>query len=532
MTPQRMGIGSADTAFLGFDGAVGEHLRVKKGRSEATRPRTLRRGVVLVAAVAAVGYILPSVAIRVLLDADAMAAWLGPQASAALNRQVTIGSVGVFLLPRPGVRVTNVRVANPPSFDGPSFGQVDRVRLYASILPLLAGRMSVGRMRLEGARIHLAINASGDSNFGDLVPTWAAAGGAPSDPPLMFELSHLSMSDASLSFLDEVNGRAVAVGSTAIEAAVSDDGSGGWRMIGVSRSDSLNSRSASLGDEILRSGGPTMTFTLRGDRSFEWIEIEDGLIKQAGETLAVHGRVDGIGATPSIDLRLTNEAVAAKVLMTALPASVRAGRALHADGNLAVDLRLRGRIGPEATTTLRGSVRLDGVGVRLGGGFLAEHLNGAIIFGPEAVELDSINGIFAGGPFEMLGTIAGPEQLLTAVVRARPDFDVLDGIDLVPSGVTLSGDVALHLAVSGSLNAPRDLELFGTASVQGLQARHERIGAPLYFPAGEVTFEGRDATWSDLTVMIGEDRFVTTGQVHSDLIRTGPCLAKLIACHE
>jgi hypothetical protein len=53
----------------------------------------------------------------------------------------------------------------------------------------------------------------------------------------------------------------------------------------------------------------------------------------------------------------------------------------------------------------------------------------------------------------------------------------------------------------------------GTATVEGVQLRHERLGVPLYVPSGVVTLSGGDASWPDVTILVGSDGLTTSGRL-------------------
>lgn len=466
-------------------------------------------------------YAVGAVALNVMVDTDQLRAWLAPRASTVLNRPVSVGEARVALLPRPSIHVRDVRVDNLGSFDGPVLAFVERARFDLSWLPLLVGRVEIGRVRLDGPRIYLGVQEDGTSNFGDLLPSRGEATELPT-APVSFLADEIEVSDASLAYFDAPAERSFTISGAVARVTLRPEGQSGWRADVSADSDSLLVRLATLSDEVLHLEGPSLTLTARGDDGGRAIDVEDGELALDGETLSVSGRLAGLaGPRPTYDLQLANAELDAAVLAATLPLQTRSTLMPHTDGTLAVTLQVTGAHASGEQPIVRGSLRLDGVRARMNGKVMVSELDGTIGLTPDTVFLDSLTGVFADGPFELSGTVARDTRALALRTRARPDLDALDRLELVPEGATLSGDAALDVSVTGSLDTPDSLEVAGVARLTGFQAKHVRFGVPLYVPAGEVAFAGRDVSWSDLQILIGEDAIVTSGQASGLLAYSG-----------
>src|SRR5690606_32894202 len=119
----------------------------------------------------------------------------------------------------------------------------------------------------------------------------------------------------------------------------------------------------------------------------------------------------------------------------------------------------------------------------------------------------------AGGPFAMSGTLSGPDRWLEGRAEARLSLDLLDRAGVAPRGTGVSGDVTLDLTLAGSLDVPEAIGGVGPGTFDGLRVEHQRVGVPIYVPGGEVGFRGREARWSELAVIVGADRLMTSGGV-------------------
>lgn len=488
--------------------------RVRARRAEAARRRSPLRQAVTAVVLAVTGLLALAVTnLYMTLDSDEVRAWIAPRASAALNRPVTLGAAGISLWPRPSVRMTDVGIGNLPGFEGPMLARIDAARLEVAWLPLIVGRVHVRRLVLEGPHVHMAVDEHGSSNFGDLVPTSVE----PTDPlpaSVRLGIGVVSLSDGSLSYFDAHAARSMVVSGVDAEAALFPQEEGGWRTTLAARSDSLLVRfggATAMDEEILRGAGPAAVLQAHGGSEPGTIEIDEGHIAFAEDTLAVYGAVSLGSPRPSFDLLFTDERVSAGFLTSLIPRGSRATLLPLVEGTLDVMLQLTG--GDAHPPTIRGSVRLEDVGVRIRGEPLVENLSGLVGLTRDTIAFDSLAGRFAGGPFELSGTLARDAGLAAFVARAEPDLDSFERMGLLPEGTALSGDARVYVSLAGPPSALDSLELIGVAELTGLQLQHGRLAAPLYVPSGEVSLVGREARWSDLAVMVGHDRVVTSGRI-------------------
>jgi len=444
------------------------------------------------------------------LDVDQVGAWVTPRASAALNRPVSLGEAGISLWPRPSLRVTDVSVDNLPGFQGPRLAHVEVARLDVAWLPLIVGRVHVRRLVLEGASLHLAIDQNGLSNFGDLVPRSVESSQGTSAPVAM-RLQQIALAGGSLTYSDAHGGRSLLVSGIDAEAVLSEGEVDGWRSTIAARSDSLLVRFAGLGEEIVRGAGPSAVLLAHGGTPPGTIEIDEGHLQFADDTLAVYGALSLGGTEPTVDLLFTEESVPAGFLTAFFPREKRPDLLPLVEGTLDVTVRLLA--GGNEVPSLRGSARMRDVGVRIRGEPMIDKVGGIVAISPDTIAFDAVSGRFAGGPFELSGTIERSAGMAAFVARGEPDLDAFDRLGLLPEGTTLSGNADLYLSIAGPTRALDSMEVVGVAELRGLQLEDDRLGVPLYVPSGAVSLVGREAHWADLTFLVGDDRAVTSGSI-------------------
>jgi hypothetical protein len=524
MKPRRVSISSrskgrrpapSSISSVTFDPEAGEFGHTER----ATLPSWRKHPFAILGGAALLAYVIGAIALQAFVDVDLVREWVTPRASAALNRTVHIteGTVGLF--PRPSVQLSNIAVDNPPGVEGPTLARIDRVRLDLAWLPLFIGRVRVRGLHVDGAAVHLAVDENGRSNFGDLVPRRAADSSMTDVAPFAAALRRITVSDASLTYFDAPRARSMGVTGGDARIDVRRDGGeaagNAWRADVTLDSDSLMVRAAGLVDEMIRVGGPTGQLSAWGGGPASAVQIDGGFLALAGDTLDVRGRVANLAEPqPSFEVELTGDDVSARTLTALLPADKRAELLPRAEGTLAVVLRLRGGLASSDRPTLDATVRLQGVTLRLRGEPVAEGVDGIVAMNAERITLDSLEGAFAGGPFRVSGIVRRDERASASVVaHVRPDLDVLHGLGLLPAGYTLSGNAELDLSVAGPLEAPDSLQVVGTAALHGFHLDHDELGAPVYVPEGVVNLAGRGITWSELPVLVGSDRVMTSGEL-------------------
>jgi hypothetical protein len=504
MRPRRVRIAGGQPDF-----DVVSRARTRKVDSERRRP-LLRHIVIAGALVAAGGVVLAVTNLYMALDSDELVGWITPRASAELSRPVTLGEARLSLWPRPSVRMRDIRVENLPGFEGPPLAQIDAARFEVSWLPLIVGRVQVRRLVLEGARLHMGVDEHGASNFGDLVPS----GVEPQEPlpaSVALSIGKISLSGGSLTYFDAHGGRSMAASGIDAEALLAPGEDGGWGSTVAARSDSLLVRFAGIGEEIIRGAGPTVVILARGGVDPGTVRIDEGHLAFAKDTLAVYGALSLGGRRPGFDLLFTDDSISAGFLTAFFPRERRPELLPRVERTLDVMVQVTG--GAEAGPALRGSVRLEGVGVRIRGEPLIEGVSGLLALSRDTIAFDSLAGRFAGGPFELSGTVARAPGGTAFVARGEPDLDTFDRLGLLPEGSTLSGDAKLYLSIAGPSASFDSLEVIGAAGLTGFQLEHPRLGAPVYIPSGEISLVGREARWSDLTVLLGHDSVLTSGSL-------------------
>ena len=94
-----------------------------------------------------------------------LAARIRTQAQAALARDVAIGDARLQLFPAPAIRASKVTVANAVWGSGRHLAQASSIRARLALLPLLAGKVKIERLDIDGLDVNLETSPQGARNW-------------------------------------------------------------------------------------------------------------------------------------------------------------------------------------------------------------------------------------------------------------------------------------------------------------------------------------------------------------------------------
>ncbi len=172
----------------------------------------LAAGVALIAAAVAIGVATHTLVPRLLAN-------LAESVKTATGRELSIGEVGVTLLPLPAVTLRQVRFANAPWGSQPWLAQADRVDVQIDVVALLSHRLHIRQITLQDANVLIETDAQGNGNW--VLASTTAATPAPAwiDTTEFDELRSRSL---SLNYRDGASGSTRSLRLDAFELAAAD----------------------------------------------------------------------------------------------------------------------------------------------------------------------------------------------------------------------------------------------------------------------------------------------------------------------
>lgn len=131
----------------------------------------------------------------------------------AIGRPVHIGSIGARLIGRPGVRLTDVSIADDPAFGADPFISARSAAVLVKLWPLLRGRLEIARIELEQPLVRIVRAADGRFNYSTLGPVDVAPAARPAStaPPapapsagagLAWAVALFDIDDGAVDFID------------------------------------------------------------------------------------------------------------------------------------------------------------------------------------------------------------------------------------------------------------------------------------------------------------------------------------------
>lgn len=293
------------------------------------------------------------------------------QASDVLGRQVTIaGDLSLGLSLRPTLVASQVTIANPPWASRDHLARFERVEATAALLPLLAQRVEIDRLRVDGADIRLERSADGEANWslgrrprlrtpaalsvpllaGAAHAAEAAAAPAPADA----YIAEITIRDADLVYRDGMTGREhrlrLATSDLVSRDAVSPvevSASGAFDGAAVD----LRGRVGPLADLLAEAPDYPVDLDLR------WLGLD----------ARMQGTLD-MGRETGLDLAIGAAADDARPVLERLAAFAPQLAFTGADGPLHLTGRIHGTLREPGIEDLMLATRLFGVEVRIAGG--------------------------------------------------------------------------------------------------------------------------------------------------------------------
>lgn len=152
---------------------------------------------ILIGAVAAI-----AAAVLLLVDVNQFRGTIQSQLEQRLGRPVTLGSMGLKLIPL-SIRASDVAIGNPPGFPvKPPFVTAKELAIRVSLGPLLRKRVEVDSIRLSSPSIELVRANNGQWNTAGLGGGPAPSGSRNARSNTMFTLSDLEIEDGRVTITD------------------------------------------------------------------------------------------------------------------------------------------------------------------------------------------------------------------------------------------------------------------------------------------------------------------------------------------
>jgi AsmA protein len=391
------------------------------------------------------------VALRVLLNPEALRPRLVAAVEEATGRSFRLGDVGLALSLRPTLALTDITLANAPGGSRAEMLTAHRVEVQLALLPLLSRRVEIARILLDRPDLLLETDAEGRGNWvlrqaaapADPAPAPQPAPARTGGTPLQISFDALSVRNARVTWRD--GGRAETIAITSLEASAPLAGPVTARGTLALRGQEV-AVEATTGPVAALGGAAPWPFDLR-------------LALAGGEARARGTLGPGIAWTAEASARLPDAARLA-ALLPDLPLpplrDVQATARLAGEGGrLASADSVSLRVGDSDLSVLRPGLRLARLDVA------APRLDAPVTLAAEAA--------LAGLPIRAEGRTGSPARLLG---QARGALPVELRLAAANAEATIRGEIADPQAMAG-------VNLALALAIPDLAALAPLAGAPL-----------------------------------------------------
>ncbi|HEX6589693.1 MAG TPA: AsmA family protein, partial [Longimicrobiales bacterium] len=407
------------------------------------------------------------------LPSEAVARRVAEQAEARLGREVTIGDVGVSLLPL-GVSLDDIAVAGPAP-DAPAVISLGELLLRPRLLPLLRGRIEVDELRLTEPRIAIVVDSAGVSNLPAIEPDTAAA---PSTASVAFDVRDIRIVRGVITLDDASTGRALrldGIDETLLVAGDVRDGQlADIRLAGALAVDSIALRLP--GDDDWTSRGVRLAVDhdarLRADSGT--LHLDSLRVQIQEVVLRGAGTVRGLTATDSVrvlDLRFDAEPFDVAQLVASLPARFTAklrDEQATLGGTAALHATVQGPLAVDTMPAVAGVLTLADVSAARAGQSLVAGLGGDVVFANDSIATTALAGSALGEPFHLSFSLRQPaDPIVRFDVNGAVRLQTLSDAGLLPdSAPAMQGRV--HAALAGTMqpSSVAASRVAGTVTIQ------------------------------------------------------------------
>ncbi|MFP4208475.1 MAG: AsmA family protein [Wenzhouxiangella sp.] len=397
-----------------------------------------RLSLVIVALIIMVGGFVASLAM--LTDQDRLKQLLSAHAENHLGRQLQIeGNVSLRFFPRLRIEAGGVRLSGLDAFAERDLLDVDQVSAQIRLLPLISGRVETGEVELEGARLNLLFDETGEANFSGLLARHGREGapGVMVNGPLRLENLALQIGAMGTRAVHHLAVERMELDGLAFDRAlrlVFEGALGLPTMVDEVRVDGLLFVPAASGQfrlaDMTMSGrvvGADERFELTGQLDFSAIaplemKLSKGVLTTASQELLVEG-LYAAGQRPYFALDLATDSLDASVLAGALGWSgeenglaMLAGWTAAHDYDLAVHAARLNLASWPLTDALVQVTASEGV-----------------------ARIEQASATLPGGTLELIGDLLVDAETSLLSAQARVEIDQLSST-LAWAGVALAGD--------------------------------------------------------------------------------------------
>ena len=471
--------------------------------------------------------------VAVLLPPERVREIVASRLSATLQREVRFADAGVSLFPPVRLTLRDLALASEGGFDAGRDFELRHLHLDLDVFALLARRVVVRRLVLDGPRLRYLIRADGTTNFDNLMREEPVTGGAgTADPGMSLEIQDLVVKNGGL-LLDDLRADRRVVLTLDSELSLRHAGE-----------DLAVDGHSSVTDVALGPAGATRERGLRtGLAPVRWeighrgrwrggsgqLELERLTLQFGRAEIACRGVVAPDAAAPRYKLQARAEAVELQEILHVLSeAQVGALAGLEGSGTFACDLRIESASVAGALPIVIGTATVEDADVQYRGAPASiRDLGARLRFAPDTLEVVDLRAAVeaeSGPPTPVQARLVATrlaDPLVRFALQGTVNLEAVTPL-VAAQGGAASGRAEFDVRGAGPARDPSALHLDGRVVLHDVAV--ERPDAPRRLEAvnGSIAFSTSRAEVRDLTLSAGESRLSLDATLDQPLRLLGP----------
>lgn len=445
-----------------------------------------------------------------------------PKIEDASHRSVSVKDLSLSIFPL-GVTATGLSISNPPNkgFESAGFVTLDRLAIYARILPLLTGKVEIGKILLDHPVINLEVTPGGLKNFSGN----ATEAEAKKQGPLKeergnagaFLLSNLEIRNGELLYTDKKFDSRMAV--SGLNATLSAETKPAENALRVTEDASVDSFSYGTLKSWYLSGQPlTSTGSIVYEIGNDLLKFDNVTAKLRELPLTVAGSIGKLQEKSNImDLHISSPGIQMTQLLSILPPEMlKKTSGLEGTGEIGLSLAVTGPSSETINPAVSGSFTVS---------------NGSIHYAslPKSISNVNLSGVFEKpsaplgakgiGSFRLdkfsasLGSnsIDGrlrmtnfDDPLLSAALNGSMNLDEVKEFYPLEPGTELHGRMKSAISIDGKPKLPQSIKANGTIELQGVTIKSAASKSPISNLNGTIQFNNQVVQSKQLGMNIGE----------------------------
>jgi len=439
-----------------------------------------------------------------------------PQVEQAVQRDVTVGSIGLRVLPFPAIRITDYTVANDSSFqasgafpDDPAV-EGDALNIDLALWPLFTGTIEPTTIELVRPVVRYQVAEDGTTNF----DSFAATDDAPADTTgdaLPIAVSDVRLRKARVLYDDRSTGQWAELGFNgqvrAVPGADPDAIDSSGRLDGIT----LAYLSAPDADTTSLQNA-AVDYDLLVNPSAGRVDLRRFDVSTPPVGLATSGSVSNLNSDrPSVDLSIETTDADLAQLAAIVPGGVGEGLAPRGTMNLSVVMKgpLPDSTGSTDGLTLSGEGALSGIGVDVDGTTMLADLGADLSVSLDSIAVNAIEGRLLGKPLSGRLTVREPlaeAPQLDGQLAGAADLAELSSLATEDGGapVDIAGTVDYDLRFVGPATNTDNIRVRGPIRMADVVLPNESLREPLEIDDATVQFTGTGLQADRFALQTGE----------------------------